>query len=327
MPGFATDSQTINVRPLTDQELERHIAELPEKPLFLGVDGLRLSLAGVQEKAAVCVQADEICLPLLGTPTTHILKPANEKFPSLVPNEYLCLVTAKDLGLEVPSVQMKFAGAHDYLLVERYDRKSDGERITRIHQEDFCQALSNRQKYQRFSGPSHKECFDLLLRSTVPILDRNALMDALIYNFLIGNGDAHGKNFSLLYPEPQGMRLAPFYDLVCTQIYDDLSPEMSMKIGKTYRFRSVGADDWILLAKQVGFSYPAIRSKLRTFASSLPTSLIKQRESIKGSRYDGPGLDRMVDFVSKNCERTLSIISGDVRPNRTICTSREPLSF
>jgi serine/threonine-protein kinase HipA len=76
----------------------------------MGVEGLRLSLAGVQEKAAVCLVDGEIAVPLEGTPTTHILKPTISKFPGSVQNEYLCLRTAARLALPVPEVKMGRAG-------------------------------------------------------------------------------------------------------------------------------------------------------------------------------------------------------------------------
>ena len=327
IPAAQDDFVIIQARPLSSAELAQHIEELPEKPLFLGVDGLRLSLAGVQEKAAICVVQGKICLPLLETPTTHILKPTNEKFPALVPNEYLCLKTAEAIGLAVPAVQMDNAKQHDFLLVERYDRQVDGNQIKRIHQEDFCQALGNRQKYQRFAGPSLKDCFELLMKSSVPVLDRNSLMSAVIFNYLIGNGDAHGKNFSLLHYADGSIRLAPFYDLVSTQIYNNLTPELSMKIGDTYRFRSVRIEDWRSLALKVGFSFPAIRHTIEKQATSIPGSMSEQRETIRNTRFDNPMLDRLVEFVTKNCQRTLSVLAGETEPDPDVQSFSGVMTF
>jgi serine/threonine-protein kinase HipA len=312
LDALIQSSSSIETRLLPSEELEQHIIELPIKPLFLGTDGLRLSLAGVQEKAAVCVVDDKIFLPILGTPTTYILKPVNNNFPRLVANEYLCLRTAQRAGLPVPRVHMDYAGAKDFLLVKRYDRKVIDSKIERIHQEDFCQALSNRQKYEQYDGPSHRHCFELLQQSTFPVLDRNLLMGILIYNFLIGNGDAHGKNFSLRYGEDGSVRLAPFYDLVCTQVYEGLSDDMSMKIGKNYQFSRVNGDDWKTLAKQVGFSYPTIRQMLKAQASTLPTLISSEREAIKGSRFDGTELDQIVAYVNTACERSLRMIDHEM---------------
>jgi serine/threonine-protein kinase HipA len=88
-----------------------------------------------------------------------------------------------------------------YLLVERYDREVEGDRIRRIHQEDFCQAMGilTSKKYQNEGGPGLKECFDILRETTTPVVDRNRLAQVVVFNYLIGNNDAHGKNFSLLH--------------------------------------------------------------------------------------------------------------------------------
>ncbi|MDR3566639.1 MAG: HipA domain-containing protein [Syntrophobacteraceae bacterium] len=134
-------------------------------------------------------------------------------------------------------------------LVERYDRKtalralppSDWPYTKRLHQEDFCQApgIVPELKYQNEGGPSLKQCFDLLREaSDVPVVDILALLKAVISNFLIGNHDAHGKNFSLLYSGETVLgrvtRLAPFYDLVSTVYYFELTKKMAMKIGGEY---------------------------------------------------------------------------------------------
>ena len=86
-------------------------------------------------------------------------------------------------------------------------------------------------KYQSEGGPGLKRCFELVRSvSSAPAVDLLRLFDAVLFNYLIGNGDAHGKNFSLIY-EGREIRLAPFYDLVCTQAYPELSKTMAMKLG------------------------------------------------------------------------------------------------
>src|SRR5690606_42040524 len=105
------------------------------------------------------------------------------------------------MGLPVAAVTIEKAGNIDYVLIERYDRvfrgADDRPILDRIHQEDFCQALGivPERKYQAEGGPSIKDCFDLLRKvSSLPVVDLGHLLDAVIFNFLIGNHDAHGKN-------------------------------------------------------------------------------------------------------------------------------------
>jgi serine/threonine-protein kinase HipA len=296
----------ISMQPLSEAQLEKHIKELPHKPLFLGVEGLRLSLAGVQEKAAVCVIGGEIAVPLKGTPTTHILKPTISKFSGSVQNEYLCLRTAASLSLPVPEVKMGRAGNEVYLLVERYDRKYDGDkRILRLHQEDFCQALGSKEKYQRLGGPSLKDCFELLMRTRIPIIDRDLLMRATVFNYLVGNNDAHGKNFAILYDMDGNSRLAPFYDILCTQVYDELTNDMCMKIGDHYNFKDIRASDWQELCRLTGFSFPGLKKIANGLVEQIVVSIEEEREVVRGTEFNDPVLDNVVALVHQNA-KTLS---------------------
>ncbi len=310
-PVVEDGSHEIRVKRVSDEELEQHIRELPQKPLFIDLDGLRLSLAGVQEKAAVCIVDNEVCLPEDGTPTTHILKPkVKEDYPASVQNEYLCLRTAARVGLNVPNVEIRRAGAELYLLVERYDRKFDERnRIRRIHQEDFCQALGQRQKYQRFGGPGFKACFDLLIKSRIPVIDRMSLMQSVVFNFVIGNADAHGKNFAVLYDSQGRFRLAPFYDILCTQVYEALTQDMCMKVGGHYNFKDVTGDDWKQFSEEVKISFPVLKRLVFEKAGPIATALAEERRLLKGTEFDTEVADRMVDQVFKNMSRLVQTLS------------------
>ena len=228
------------------EELASILKELPKRPLLAGEEGIRLSLAGAQDKIAVRIEDGEICLPLGGAPSTHILKPAVERFEGVVFNEALCMKLAAEAGLPAASVETRNVDGMDYLLVERYDRihqaGPDAEPVVdRLHQEDFCQArgIVPERKYQKEGGPSLKQCFELLREvSSAPVIDLARLLEAVIYNYLAGNNDAHGKNFSLLYrgfgTADLEIRLAPLYDIVSTVYYPELSRDMAMKIGGEY---------------------------------------------------------------------------------------------
>ncbi len=291
------------MKPLSEAELEKHIKELPLKPLFMGVEGLRLSLAGVQEKAAVCVFEDKIAIPLAGTPTTHILKPSMSKYSGSVQNEYLCLRTATRLGLPVPDVKMSRAGKEDYLLVERYDRKFDeGKRIIRLHQEDFCQALGFREKYQRLGGPGFKDCFELLMKTRIPVIGRDLLMRAAVFNYLVGNNDAHGKNFAILYDVDGNSRLAPFYDILCTQAYDELTNDLCMKLGEHYDFKDIKESDWQVLCKTTGFSFPGLKKIISSLTEQVVVSVEEERNLLRKTEFDNPVLDKIVARVQQNAK-------------------------
>lgn len=264
---------------LTDADLAKTLEELHTKPLLAGEYGVRLSLAGAQEKLAVYINDDRICIPLDNYPSTHILKPAHYIYGDIVFNEYFCMKLAKEIGLITAEVECKKVGEIAYLLVKRYDRfissPQDGKQIiARLHQEDFCQALgfSSAQKYQNEEGPSLKNCFDLVRNQTIkPIVEINKILDAVIFNFLIGNCDAHGKNFSLLYQD--GAQLAPLYDLVCTIYYDNLDKKMAMKLGGEYDINKIAFRHFDKFADEVQLSKSAVRHRIKSLIQAIIPSL------------------------------------------------------
>jgi serine/threonine-protein kinase HipA len=266
--GEAMPEQEHGYRELSDDELTAILKELPRRPLLAGEKGIRLSLAGAQDKLAVCIQGSTISLPLGGAPSTHILKPNVEHFAGVVFDEAFCMQLAMAAGLPTAAVQIRSVRGLDFLLVERYDRRHTESTVTRLHQEDFCQALGivSEQKYQKEGGPSLKQCFALLREvSSAPVIDLARLLDAVIFNYLAGNNDAHGKNFSFLYyggGEDRQTRLAPLYDVVSTVHYPELSPDMAMRIGGEYSSEKVTLKDFEQLATEAGLGKPLVRARL-----------------------------------------------------------------
>ncbi len=253
------------VRELSEKELEDIVEELPRRPLMAGREGLRLSLAGSQPKLPVLVRNATIALPLGNTPSTHIIKPEPERFPGLVAAEVLCMTLARRVGLNVPPVCVRTVGNKPCIVVQRYDRSiaANGP-IMRVHQEDFCQALGfpPERKYQQEGGPLLRDCIGLLRDwSTVAALDIRDFLDGLIFNVLIGNADAHGKNYSILYRKGD-RRLAPFYDLVCTLAWPELSKTPAMKIGKSESIETITPAHWQKMAQECRVGWPMLRERL-----------------------------------------------------------------
>ena len=241
-----------------------------------GEAGMRLSLAGSQSKLPIILHDATIALPLGDTPSTHIIKPEPERFPGLVANEILCMTLARSLGLNVPAVFTRVVGNKPCIVVQRYDRIVDRDaNVVRIHQEDFCQALGlpPEKKYQQEGGPLLRDCIELLRDwSTVPALDIRDFLDGLIFNVLIGNADAHGKNYSLIYREGQ-RRFAPLYDLVCTMAWPELSKVPAMKIGKSDSMETITPSHWQKMAVETGLSWPILRERIGDLAQRTITSL------------------------------------------------------
>ena len=277
--------------PLDDRALAQMIRSLPRRPLLAGGE-LRLSLAGAQPKVPVVLLDGRVALPGKGQPTTHILKPALARFPGTTENEALVMMVAKAAGLEVAPVQPRLADVDTpFLLVTRYDRRADeAGRVERLHQEDFCQALgvAPSRKYEREGGPAIKDCFELLRESaTRPAVEVLKLVDAAIFNVIVGNADAHAKNFSLLYADDE-VRLAPLYDALCTAAYPELSPRMAMRLGGRWAMSEMGVKTWPAFAESIGIKptyvlrrvrelVGAVRRHLTSVATTL-TPLLDARE-------------------------------------------------
>ena len=285
--GESLSEPDYGYRKLSAPQLAAILKELPKRPLLAGDKGIRLSLAGAQYKVAVRIEGGDVCLPLGGAPSTHILKPAVERFEGVVFNEAFCIGLAVAVGLPAASVESRNVEGMDYLLVERYDRThrqvaGGSPVLERLHQEDFCQALGivPELKYQREGGPSLTQCFGLLRDvSSTPVIDLNRLLDAVIFNYLVGNNDAHGKNFSLLShgagaPDLQ-IRLSPLYDVVSTLYYPELSRDMAMKIGGEYSSEKVMPRNFDRLAEEAGLGRAQTRRRVPEMAEKVMSSLGK----------------------------------------------------
>lgn len=306
---------------LSDDDLVKILDQLPSRPMLVGQAGLRLSLAGAQNKLPVLFDGVRIGLPQFGTPSSHILKPAISVVNDSVSNEAFCLALAKQLKLPCANAQIHQVAERRFLLVERYDRKIHSigtlNRRERLHQEDFCQALGvvSELKYQNEGGPNLAQCFALLRQATRPNAPQVLrLLDAVLFNALIGNHDAHGKNFSLLY-SANGVSLAPLYDLLCTAVYPNLTAKMAMKIGSKYKFSELEARHWQQFATEAGLSPAACQKRLIQMASQLPTvarTLQHNSQAHKESQHgwlknfsSAPIVEQIVQLIEQRCALTL----------------------
>lgn len=291
---------------VSDKDLEKFINELPQKPLGIGANNLRLSLAGVQTKTAVLLIDGRINLPMSFTPTSHILKPAIREFKETVENEYICMKTAEKLGLNTAKVEIKSAGDMKYLLVERFDREFKDGKIKRLHQEDFCQALNvaSAYKYESDGGVDFSKAFDLLKKTSRPAIYIKEFINLMIYNYLILNNDAHGKNFSILYKDNGEIELAPAYDILCTKVYPSTTNNMAMSIGECFNVGNVTPVHFKKLANDVGISYPQLCQVIKSQCEAVPEIIREVSESFE-NRIGAS----ILTLVSKHCNKTLKLFS------------------
>jgi serine/threonine-protein kinase HipA len=297
-----------DIQILDEKHLDEIFEHLKRRPLFAGEDGVRLSLAGAQDKLAVRLIGDKLALMRGGAPTTHILKTLisdRHDVTDSVHNELFCLMLAARCGLSVPQAQMRRTPNQPYLLVERYDRRWQGNDVVRLHQEDFCQALSipPENKYEREGGPGISTCLDEIQKHSIePLPDRLAFLNVVIFNYLIGNSDAHGKNFSLLYEEGKP-RLAQAYDLLSTAVYPELATKMAMKIGGKYDPDEVYLRHWHRLVPDTAVARKAIEKSLADMATTALDQATKLHAELNNENITSPVLDSILALIKKRSTR------------------------
>lgn len=297
-------------RALNETDLADLIRKLPSRPLFVDAEGeLRISLAGVTHKAAVLVSDGKVCLPTDGTPTTHILKIDIDGLPGSIQVENFCMKLAAECGLQTPKTAVMTAADIPFMLVSRYDRTivatTGGNVIRRFHQEDFCQALGlyPMQKYERDGGPTWKDCFRLMDRMTLPAQDKTELLDRAIFQFLVGNPDAHGKNYSILFRNER-VSLAKIYDLnnaaAFRHFFKDARPRLAMSVGGERNPEHLTLEHWTAFARDIGIRATLVERQLKTMASQIGERTESTRDALRGT----PGWTDLIDVAVEDiCAR------------------------
>ena len=266
--------------------LARHFEDLAERPLLVGEEGVRLSLAGGQKKSALAVldsagnpvlrlpqKGDVLAVPRHGAPSTIILKPDNPILPGIVENEAYCLSLAAAIGINAAEVNILSAGTRKAICALRYDRRIGRTgSLQRIHQEDFAQANSvpPGRKYERgtLAGPG----ITTLLRTGNRLQPTDALelFDQLIFNILVANTDAHAKNYSLLLPVGKGPCLAPLYDVSTVLPWPRVVQFFAQNIAlKKRKPGNIAARHWDTIAEAIGYRPSDVRNRVQQIADAI----------------------------------------------------------
>jgi len=299
-----------NYIPFSMDNLNSFIKESKNKPMLLGSKDLRLSLAGAQEKISLAYFNDTWHLPKNGAPSTHILKPTRSgELSTIAQNEFFCMNLAEKLNLPVPKTQILELDDLSVFVCQRYDRKFDSEKpsIQRIHQEDFCQALGimNDIKYQADGGPSFKDCFNLIQEKFSDKLEQiNIFLKSILFNYLIGNCDSHGKNFSLIY-ENSKIKLSPLYDLVSTTVYPSLTTKMAMKLGSNYEIEKINRTDFFKQAELFEIKNRFWLSAIEDFSKNLIPAFTEISNMQEFSKCN-----ELIELLYKQINSRLNILMG-----------------
>jgi serine/threonine-protein kinase HipA len=185
-----------------------------------------LSISGAQEKYAAHIQGGKICLCTAGELTTHILKPApmaKISYRKQIPaNEHLTMQIARQVyGIVTADNGLCFSADNQVAYItRRYDITSEG---TKLRQEDFCALLGRSEEIdgKDFKYQGSYEDMANIIKRYIPAwpVAMERFFRLVVFNYIYGNGDAHLKNFSVLYHEDGDVQLAPAYDLINTHLH------------------------------------------------------------------------------------------------------------
>ncbi len=304
LPSGETPTVKPGYRELNEEQLHKVIIELPRRPLMAGMEGMRLSLAGAQNKLPVYMEDNRIFIASGNAPSSHILKPPIKDLEDTVGNEAFCMMLAQRMGLATPKATIH-QGLDRLFIITRYDRSRDSDgHLVRLHQEDFCQALGflPEQKYESEGGPALPQCFDLLQQKSIrPAADRMALLRWTILNLLIGNADAHGKNLAILFTD-RGPRLAPFYDLICTQVYPDLTERQAMSIGGEKRPPWIRRRHWERFGEAVAIKPRLVLKTLQDMAASVMPPAQQLADEFQKTYGTFPVIEKILAVIEKRAK-------------------------
>lgn len=310
---------------LADSDMEELLRDLRlDRTAWLGRDFAgQFSLAGAQAKTALVFEKGRWGRPSGSRPTTHIVKPASAGWSDQDVNEHVCLVAARRAGLTTAKSWIAHFGDESAIVLERYDRAKVKRRITRIHQEDLCQAmgLHPTAKYENNGGPSAASIAKLLQRTMSSREAQRAVwgfVDALAWNWLVAGTDAHAKNYSLLLNQ-RDVRLAPLYDISSILPYlGERGPDgeviqgrrvrMAMKVGGEYKLEPP-RNTWRAAASDLGLPAGEVIARVGELADSVPSAFAAAAADSSVAGLHSDVIEKLVEAVSVRARRCVEILS------------------
>ena len=295
------------VKWLAKGDLEKRITALKNDAGAgrLESDTGQFSLAGSQEKTALYRVNNRWGVPQGRTPTTHILKPETGRVAHVASNEHFCLQLARRCRLPAAISEVQIIADIPVIIVERFDRIRTGKLVRRIHQEDMCQALGTRKKYQQEGGPGIYDIMNLLQFSDNPDVDRNRFMRAQALNYVIAGTDAHARNYSIIYAPGGAFRLAPLYDVISDLPYPKkrgAKSTLPMTIGGKRVISQILPRHWERQARSVRFSGDQTFGHLRDLIARLPEAADKVQKQSLDQGLDSPVIKQLAEAIEGRCK-------------------------
>jgi len=305
---------------ISDTDLEKRLNVREENGLIVWHGKPRLSVAGVQDKINVVVNEEgQLGFGEGSLCSTHILKFEKKKLSHLVLNEYITLQLAKQCGLNVTQAKLMRFGKNPALLIKRFDRQYVSiNEVMRRPVIDGCQALnlSPEYKYERNfgssrdvahirDGASFQKLFSFANQCANPALTKQQMLDWALFNLMVFNYDAHGKNITFFVSE-HGLSLAPFYDLVNVRMYPNFEQEMAMALGDEFDGNTVNAYQLADFADTCHTSRSIVAKRLKLIANRLILGLQKEMNLIVGDGEEIHYMQRYQLMVMERCGHLLS---------------------
>jgi serine/threonine-protein kinase HipA len=293
---------------LAKEELEDRIRKLKDDAGAgrLENDTGQFSLAGSQEKTALYRVGKRWGVPQGRTPTTHILKPETGRVREIAANEHFCLQLARQCRLPAAISEVEIISDIPVIIVERFDRyRASNGLVRRVHQEDMCQALATREKYQQRGGPGIFDIMALLQFSERPDVDRDRFMRAQAFNYLIAGTDAHARNYSISYARGGGFRLSPLYDVISDLPYTKRAgskPSLAMTIGGKRMIKEITPRHWERQARSVRFAKDQMFGHLRDLIARLPEAAGAVQKQTSKQGLKSPVIGELTKAIETRCK-------------------------
>lgn len=320
--GAGNEAIPTSFRPVSREELQDRLAKRQQLSIANWDGTPRLSVAGVQDKLPILIRPDgEMGFGEGGLASTHILKFGTKPETHLVINEFICMELARRAKLPVAPVSLARFG-EPVLIVERFDRRWSAGQVERLHLIDGCQMLDlpPTYKYERPFGKSGEgakirtganlpDLFAACDLCRIPALAIRDLLNWVLFQLLIGNCDAHGKNISF-YVGQAGIDVAPSYDLVNVEIYgDQYDRDLAMAVGETFTLNEIFAYQLADMCEECGLPQRQVATALKRLCASLSKAVdsFDQSQYLVGDESAfGQG---MLNAIKANCQRFLEVSS------------------
>lgn len=236
----------------------------------------KFSLAGVQMKFSMKEQDGRYNLSKSGILGDWIVKTPSTKHKDVPANEYTAMTLASLVGIEIPAIKLVALDKLDSLpqinlpdeafafAIQRFDRQTSkaSEHVKRIHMEDFAQVLV-KYPHEKYNSANYAQIARVLYEySGDALADVQQFARRLLVNILLANGDAHLKNWSLLYEDRVTPRLSPAYDIVTTNVYIEGERNFALNLGKTKDWYAVSYSNFKAWSEKTGIPWRAIKPHL-----------------------------------------------------------------